>query len=215
MTHNTDQRRRDLSRPWVFTDRSESLPNRVYAWLRGGVNRTLFRFIAPRALGGSDLCVLEAGAGSAEAASLFARDPRVTTCVALDIDEAVLRTARARDPALTPVVGDLNRLPFVDGAFDLVFNSSTVEHLEPPDQPIREMARVCRPKGRVFVGVPQRLGPLGFQPLLPGTAAGIWIGQVFSRRQLDNLLVRAGLAVSDHLSYFFRFFIGAIASPRK
>jgi SAM-dependent methyltransferase len=113
------------------------------------------------------------------------------------------------------VVGDLNRLPFADEAFDLVFNSSTLEHLDPPDIAVREMARLCRPRGHVFVGVPQRLGPLGFQPLLGNTAARFWIGSVFSRARVNALLARAGITVQDHLSYFFRCFIGAIGSPEK
>ncbi len=208
-------RRTTLSRPWLGSERPDSILNRIYAWLRGGVNRTLYRFIAPRALGAGRGRVVEAGAGTAGAASLFAADSRVELCVALDLDEQALRTARARDPALRVVVGDLNHLPFADGAFDLVFNSSTIEHLAPPEPAVREMARLCRPGGHVFVGVPQRLGPLGFQPLLAGTSAGLWIGPVFGRARLDALLGRARITVQDHLSYFFRFFIGAIGSPEK
>ncbi len=215
MTVSTLEQRTALSRPWLGSKRPESALNRAYAWLRGGVNRTLYRFLASRALTNEGSSVLEAGAGSAHAASLFAGDKRVRTCVALDLDEDVLRDVRDRDPSLKLVVGDLNHLPFADGAFDLVFNSSTVEHLEPPDGAVQEMARLCKPEGHVFVGVPQLRGPLGFQPLVRDTSAGIWIGTVFSRTQLEVLMTRAGLVVRDHLSYFFRFFVGAIGSPRR
>jgi ubiquinone/menaquinone biosynthesis C-methylase UbiE len=208
-------RRKALSRPFLGSARPYSIPNRVYAWLRQGVNRRLYRFLAARALCGEGRRVLEAGAGSAHAASLFARDSRVDLCVALDLDEQVLRAARERDPSLRVVVGDLNHLPFTDDAFDLVFNSSTVEHLAAPERGVREMARLCKCGGQVFVGVPQRLGPLGFQPLVRNTSAGIWIGPVFSRSELDALLRRAGVAAHHHLSYFFRFFIGAGGSPEK
>lgn len=204
----------NLARSWLITERPDSGLNVCYDRLRCGVNRTLFRFIAPRALQGRKLRILEAGSGPAFAASLFAKDRRVGSCLAMDIDPQALEVARSRDPSLRVVLGDLNDIPLADDSFDLVFNSSTVEHLDDPGRAVREMSRVCRPGGRVFVGVPQRLGPLGFQPLVKNTAAGDWIGPVFNRRQLDDLLERAGLVVQDHLSYFFRFFIGAIGSPR-
>jgi ubiquinone/menaquinone biosynthesis C-methylase UbiE len=215
ITASAADRQAALSRPWLGSERPDSILNRVYARLRESVNRTLYRFLSTRAVSREGSKVIEAGAGSAHAASLFARDRRVSLCVALDLDEQVLRSARERDRSLAVVVGDLNHLPFADGTFDLVFNSSTVEHLERPDRGVEEMARLCRTGGSVFVGVPQRFGPLGFQPLLRNTSAGIWIGSVFNRAQLDAMLRRAGIVARGHLSYFFRFFIGAVGSPQR
>lgn len=215
MTQAYADRARELSRPYIGSQRPTSLLNRLYGWLRGGVNRTLYRFIAPRALEGRrEARVLEAGAGSAEASSLFADDDRVGLNVALDLDEPTLRRARERDPRLRAVVADLKHLPFADGAFDLVFNSSTVEHLERPESAVTQMARVCREDGHVFVGVPKRHGPLGFQPLVRRTTVGIWIGEVFSHKELRDLCARSGLEVVGRLTYFFRFFAGAIGKPK-
>ena len=66
----------------------------------------------------------------------------------------------------------------------------------------------------MLVGVPQLLGPLGFQPLLGDTSAGLWISPVLSQAWSDALLDQADADVRGHLSYFFRCFIGANGSPR-
>lgn len=155
--------------------------------------------------------MLEAGSGTAFASSVMADRLGVSRSVCLDIDPEPLRHARERDQRVWAVVGDLRRMPFADGAFVLVFNSSTVEHLDDPVPAVCEMHRVCAAAGRVFVGVPYALGPLCFQPVLAGTRVGTWLGPVFTRASLDGMLRQAGLTPVEHLRYFWRFFIGALA----
>lgn len=106
-------------------------------------------------------------------------------------------------------------MPFRANSFAMVFNSSTVEHLETPQDAVREMSRVCNDWGRVFVGVPYLFGPLMFQPLIRRTIVGEWLGPVFSRRRLGDLLSSAGLAPVASVRYFLRFFIGTVASKRS
>lgn len=48
-------------------------------------------------------------------------------------------------------LGDAGRLPFDDGAFDLVVTRYSFHHLLNPSAVLGEMARVCRPGGRVAV----------------------------------------------------------------
>ena len=50
--------------------------------------------------------------------------------------------------------GDGQDLPFRDGSFDYVLCFETLEHVESPIQLLRQLARVCRPDGRVFVSIP-------------------------------------------------------------
>jgi ubiquinone/menaquinone biosynthesis C-methylase UbiE len=58
--------------------------------------------------------------------------------------------------------GDLSRLPFADGSFDLVTANMVMEHLANPAEQLAEIARVLRPGG-VFVAVtPNRLGYQAF-----------------------------------------------------
>ncbi len=47
--------------------------------------------------------------------------------------------------------GDATALPFVDASFDLVFCRTAVHHFPDPAVVVAEMARVCRPGGRVAI----------------------------------------------------------------
>jgi ubiquinone/menaquinone biosynthesis C-methylase UbiE len=54
--------------------------------------------------------------------------------------------------------GDLNgELPFADRSFDYVTCLEGLEHIENPQQAIREFARVLRPGGKVIVSIPNIL----------------------------------------------------------
>ncbi len=112
---------------------------------------------------------------------------------------------------MVAVVGDLVAMPFCSASFALVFNSSTVEHLNQPGEAVTEMQRVCAPHGRVFVGVPYSYGPLAFQPILRRTQLGRWLGPLFSRRTLADLFQSAGLTPRTWIRYFFQVFVGAVA----
>jgi len=210
-----------LRKLWRFAGGIGSPPNRIYDWLRQGVNRRLVAFLC-RQLASVDrtadagtptsVRVLEAGSGTAFAASLVARQPGVSKSVCMDLDISALVEARERDPQLAVVVGDLMRMPFSKGSFALVFNNSTVEHLADPAGAVGEMRRVCHDTGRVFVGLPYLWGPLIIQRLIRRTALGVWLGSVFSRSSLDRLLRSAGLVPLTHRRYFWNFFIGAVAA---
>lgn len=51
-------------------------------------------------------------------------------------------------------LGDGQELPFDDGSFDCVLCFETLEHVESPAQLLGQLARVCKPDGRVFVSIP-------------------------------------------------------------
>lgn len=52
------------------------------------------------------------------------------------------------------IEGDLEALPFSDAHFDLAFSRSVLEHLERPEQVIRELARVLKPGGLFIFLIP-------------------------------------------------------------
>jgi SAM-dependent methyltransferase len=73
-------------------------------------------------------------------------------------DTSHRREALARDERPFDVV-DIHKLPYEDNAFDFVFCSHVLEHLDDPGQAIRELNRVA-PRG--YVEVPTRLSDVMF-----------------------------------------------------
>jgi ubiquinone/menaquinone biosynthesis C-methylase UbiE len=73
--------------------------------------------------------------------------------VGIDLDTTLETDNRNRPFA---VRGDVGRLPFPDGYFDMVISRSVVEHLEDPPQVFREFFRVLRPGGKAVVITPNR-----------------------------------------------------------
>jgi ubiquinone/menaquinone biosynthesis C-methylase UbiE len=186
--------------------------NRLYDSLRRGVNRDLVNYFKQVALNEQRTYrVLEAGSGTAFATSLLAEYPNVRMASAIDHDVNALREGIARDSHLPAVAGDVEYLPFADGSFDLVWSSSTFEHLPHQQETLREMSRVTRHNGCVFVGVPYVHGPLGFQRWTAHSSVGVWIGTVFDLPHLERMLGEAGLKPCGSLTYFFRFFLGVLA----
>jgi len=55
-----------------------------------------------------------------------------------------------------PVCADACRMPFREGAFDLVFHQGLMEHFRDPAPLLRENARVLKRGGHLLVDVPQR-----------------------------------------------------------
>ncbi len=188
-----------------------SIPYRLYDALRRRLNLKLVRYLLVNAIPFNGSKVLEAGSGPAFASSILAEDPRVALSIAVDFDLEALQEARRRDPALLLVLADVQNLPFRTESLDLAWNSSTVEHLPDPASALAEMQRITRKRGTVFVGVPNRFGPLGFEQWIPATSVGIWIGKTFSLTELKHMIATAGLTPKDSLYYFFRFFVGILA----
>ena len=92
--------------------------------------------------------------------ALAARGARVT---GLDVDPALLEAAalRARcyDAAVEFVRAEGESLPFPDGSFDVVTFVDVIEHVRDPRAAVRELARVLRPGGTLYLFGPNRLSP--------------------------------------------------------
>jgi SAM-dependent methyltransferase len=183
---------------------------RLYDWLRNRLNSKLVEYLLSRGLADNKTLVIEAGSGPAFASSILARDRRVDLSIAVDIDIEALHEARSRDRHLALVVADLQSLPFKSESVDLCWNSSTIEHLPSPEAALAEMHRVTRRGGKVFVGVPNLYGPLGFQRWISRTSVGVWIGTTFNRSQLKAKMAEVGLQPKHTIFYFFRFFVGVL-----
>ena len=61
----------------------------------------------------------------------------------IDYSDAMIARARARYPSAAFEVADATRLPYADGAFDIVFNGVSLMHIIDYQAAIREAARVA------------------------------------------------------------------------
>ena len=109
------------------------------------------------------LSVLEIGCGRGSFGTLVS-DSGARPLVLADFSSEAVRVARervgtARDRVY--LVADIERLPFRDGAFDLVCSFETIEHVPRPAQALAELVRVARRGGRLIVTSPNYLGMAG------------------------------------------------------
>jgi ubiquinone/menaquinone biosynthesis C-methylase UbiE len=100
------------------------------------------------------MVVLDVACGAGHAAEHAA--PHVRQVVGVDITRALLDLGgeRLREAGVRNVLlqeGNAAALPFVDDSFDLVFCRTALHHMAEPERAVEEMARVCRPGGRVVV----------------------------------------------------------------
>jgi SAM-dependent methyltransferase len=104
--------------------------------------------------------ILDAGCGPNPAVGIeLALDAR-RTVVVLDLGWGMVRTAteiaKHRGVTLHGVAGDLEHLPFRDGAFDGLVCDDTIEHVPDDVAGVAELARVMRPGGRALLATPNR-----------------------------------------------------------
>src|SRR5262245_58237098 len=93
--------------------------------------------------------LLDAGCGAGGACALAAQ--RGATISGLDAAPALIAIARERVPAGDFRTGDLEELPYADGAFDAVLAANSIQYAGEPVGALRELRRVCAAGGRVLV----------------------------------------------------------------
>jgi SAM-dependent methyltransferase len=120
--------------------------------------------------------VLEAGGGSF---SHFALPPD-SQLVALDIDHGQL--AR-NDATALRVQADLHCPPLKPGSFDLIVCFNVIEHLNRPDDALRELAAALAPGGLLLVGCPERGSLKGWITRLTPLGVHRWFYRTIVRKQ--------------------------------
>ncbi|HTW01411.1 MAG TPA: methyltransferase domain-containing protein [Streptosporangiaceae bacterium] len=153
--------------------------------------------------------VLDLGCGAGRHA--FEALRRGARVVALDTDEGELEQVAAMSAAMdeageVPVggsarttVADATAMPFPDGCFDRVIAAEVLEHIPADQAAMNELARVLRPGGLAAITVPAWL-PERICWRLSDDYHNVPGGhlRIFTRRELEAKLARAGLAVGGH-----------------
>ena len=149
--------------------------------------------------------ILDAGTGQADMPVAFAHHGWRT--VALDPNPDVLliaRRATENERRVEVVEGDVRRLPFSDGEFDVAHCSLLIHHLEPDEavSALRELARVAR-LGVVVNDLRRGILPMA-ATWITVTALGrsrvtrqdgmTSVQRAYTLVELDDLLAQAGMA---------------------
>jgi ubiquinone/menaquinone biosynthesis C-methylase UbiE len=111
------------------------------------------RMFAAAASGGNGR-ILDVACGPGIVACAAAQ--RAVQVTGIDLTPAMIDQARLRQQALGLanvdwLIGDARALPFAAASFDVVLTRYSFHHLPDPETVLAEMARVCRPGGRIVV----------------------------------------------------------------
>lgn len=188
---------------------------RWYDWVEGipellGVNRLRYRMLQ-RASG----TVLEVAIGTGKNLPYYPRGCRI---IGADASKEMLAIARKRASRLqldiSFLLADAEALPFSDDTYDTVVSSLSTCTFPNPVAALQEMARICRPEGKVLL-------------LEHGRSDREWLGRLqdrtaerhakqfgchWNRKSLD-LVMRAGLKTNKAEPAFFGVFYQIEAAP--
>jgi len=125
--------------------------HRKSSGLVGFVNRMRVRSVLKLLDANDGHRVLEIGCG---AGNVLAQVPSRERS-GVDLSDFLLEIARRNcGPGVNLVKGNAERLPFNDEAFDRVYCTEVIEHVQDPEKVVEELARVLRPGGRAVVSLP-------------------------------------------------------------
>jgi SAM-dependent methyltransferase len=173
----------------------------AHAWatLQEQAARPLWEAMLDAAAVGRQTRLLDAGCG-AGGASVLAAD-RGAAVNGLDATEALLAIARKRVRDGDFRAGDLQDLPYADASFDAIIAADVLPYIAQPLGAVRELARVCRPSGRIVAAVwnrPEECAQLmilrAVRDLLPACLSEEPLA-LSAPGALERLLTEAGLGV--------------------
>lgn len=125
--------------------------------------------------------VLDVGCGNGRLYQLFekkssSREQGTVSFTGIDISDGLIKIARENNPECKFVVGDMRKLSFGDGSFDVVYSLVAFHHL--PDhesqlQALSEMKRVLKPGGKIV--------------LLNWNAYSVWVKEKIEKGDYEDL----------------------------
>jgi len=132
--------------------------SRDWADIQEGQFGAAYQAVLNRANVGPATRFLDAGCGAGMAAAMAAE--RGAAVSGVDASQALLDIARSRAPNSDFRIGDLEKLPFEDGCFDVVTGFNSFQFAGNPVQALAEARRVAKPGGVVVImtwGEPDRM----------------------------------------------------------
>ena len=106
--------------------------------------------------------ILDLGCGEGTRLGLIERNGKSLT--GIDTSSSALKKAKAKLPEVKFIPGNIEKLPFDNESFDLVYSAFVFEHLDEPEQVLKEAVRVFKKGGNLLIvapnyGAPNRASP--------------------------------------------------------
>jgi len=174
--------------------------------------------------------VLDAGCGNGKISNLY--EQAGNSVMATELSEELIQSCRKAN-GKTPVVCDVNALPFKPKAFTVVNLTDILEHLDNPQNALLEINRQLQPGGKLVLSVPnsqsltmgdlfnplnplviaERLISLFYEQILPPrrmlqffeeNEEGVYTYHTaFTKEELSGLLQRAGFEIVYLSTFLF------------
>jgi len=172
---------------FLFTGRG----TRIYDVTMVRLTRRLFqRVVADIARVQSEGKVLDVGTGPGTLARELARREPQLQVYGIDLSEDMIRLARAHaereqlEERVHFATGDVAHLPYPDNSFDVIVSTISMHHWHELEQPLRDLYRVLRPGGRLWIYDFRFLKVQAVEKALASTP--------FVETPLEHTLVRTG-----------------------
>lgn len=161
-------------------------------------NDDFFRQMIYEAIGPQS-CVLDAGAGAGELFQYELKD-KVKEIVGVDLDHRV-----ESNPQLhRSIYANLTSIPVEDDYFDLVFCRYVLEHIEKPQEFLREIYRILKPEGRFLFLTPNKWHYVSIASSLTPKWFHNWYNRLRSRQEEDTFPTVYHLNTKSHIRHQFR-----------
>ncbi len=188
-----------------------------YDWVEGVPDLLGVRRLRRRLLRQASGKVLEVAVGTGKNLQYYPRGCRI---IGIDVSREMLNVARERAAKLSmevsPLLADAEALPFSDKSFETIVSSLSTCTFPNPVNALREMARVCKPAGRILLvehGRSNREWLARWQDRHADQFAKP-LGCHWNREPLE-LARKAGLKVVERQRCFFGIFHRIKAEPRS
>ena len=137
---------------------------------------------------------LEVGCGSGRMYESFAASISGFDYTGIEMSDEVIAVNKLKFPEAHWLSGSVYDLPFNDNSFTTVFSNYVIEHLVFPEQGIREMLRVLKPGGQLYLVFPD----FTISKRFPSQELGLGGGEETAKEKLKKgLLLNALMSLFD------------------
>ena len=180
---------------WALTY-EHSIMQRLYF---GPVHRKMLNLLMREGLKEPPNCILDVGCGTGRFLRAASVQWPQSQLIGIDPAEQMILEAARLNPKATFKVGFAESLPIADETADIVVSSLSFHHWENQKEGIREISRVLRPGG---------LFCLADHTML---LTKLLREKIKSRKEIQTLMVKAGLSVRQYRGMGLRFVLITLA----